>query len=111
MKEQQEKEMDWKQKRVVVTGGSGFLGSAVLDKLRAGGCQNIIVPRSSNYDLRDQGAVVRLYKDAQPQVVIHLAAVVGGIGANRANPGRFFYDNAIMGIQMIEYARQFGVEK
>src|SRR5499433_3478965 len=98
-------------KRVVVTGGAGFLGSAVLEKLRARGYENIIVPRSSNYDLRDQQAIIRLYKDAQPQVVIHLAAVVGGIGANRANPGRFFYDNAIMGIQMMEYARQFGVEK
>jgi GDP-L-fucose synthase len=97
--------------RVVVTGGSGFLGLAVVDKLRARGYQNIIVPRSSNYDLRDQQAIVRVYKDANPQVVIHLAAVVGGIGANRANPGRFFYDNAIMGIQMMEYARQYGVEK
>src|SRR5499427_4056227 len=98
-------------KRVVVTGGAGFLGSAVLEKLRARGYENIIVPRSSNYDLREQGAIIRLYKDAQPQVVIHLAAVVGGIGANQANPGRFFYDNAVMGIQMMEYARKFGVEK
>jgi len=103
--------MDWAQKRVVVTGGSGFLGSAVVDRLRARGYQNIIVPRSSKYDLRDQAAIGHLYKDAKPQVVIHLAAVVGGIGANRANPGRFFYDNAVMGIQMMEYARQFGVEK
>jgi GDP-L-fucose synthase len=99
------------QKRVVVTGGAGFLGSAVVERLRVRGYQNIIVPRSSNYDLRNQGAIVHLYKDAKPQVVIHLAAVVGGIGANRANPGRFFYDNAVMGIQMLEYARQFGVEK
>jgi len=98
-------------KRVVVTGGAGFLGSAVLEKLRARGYENIIVPRSSNYDLREQDAIIRLYKDAQPQVVIHLAAVVGGIGANRANPGHFFYANAIMGIQMMESARQFGVEK
>src|SRR5215469_2766551 len=103
--------MNWKQKRVVITGGSGFLGSAVVNKLRSRGCQNIIVPRSSNYDLREQDMIVRLYKDAQPEVVIHLAAVVGGIGANRANPGRFFYDNAIMGIQMMEYARQARVEK
>src|SRR5215813_13836617 len=103
--------MDLKNKQIVVTGGSGFLGSAVVKKLRARGHENIIVPRSSNYDLRNQEAIVRLYKDVQPQVVIHLAAVVGGIGANRANPGRFFYDNAIMGIQMMEYARQFGVEK
>jgi GDP-L-fucose synthase len=103
--------MSWKQKRVVVTGGSGFLGSAVVGKLRARGYQNIIVPRSSNYDLREQNMIDRLYKDANPQIVIHLAAVVGGIGANRANPGRFFYDNAVMGIQMMEYARRFGVEK
>src|SRR5262245_41179041 len=105
------KKMNWDQKPLVVTGGSGFLGSAVVQKLRARGYENIIVPRSSNYDLRDQEAIVRFYKDAEPQIVIHLAAVVGGIGANRANPARFFYDNAIMGIQMMEYARQFGVEK
>jgi GDP-L-fucose synthase len=98
-------------KRVVVTGGAGFLGSAVVNKLRARGYENIVVPRSNNYDLRHQEAIVRLHRDVKPQVVIHLAAVVGGIGANRANPGRFFYENAIMGIQMMEYARQFGVEK
>jgi GDP-L-fucose synthase len=103
--------MELKHKQIVVTGGSGFLGLAVVDTLRARGYENISVPRSSNYDLRDQKAIVRLYKDAKPQVVIHLAAVVGGIGANRANPGRFFYDNAIMGIQMMEYARRFSVEK
>jgi GDP-L-fucose synthase len=106
-----EKAMDWKKKRMVVTGGSGFLGSVVVDKLRACGYQNIIVPRSSNYDLRDQDMIVRFYKEAEPEVVIHLAAIVGGIGANRANPGRFFYDNAVMGIQMMEYARRFGVKK
>ena len=111
MKEKQEKEVGWKQKRVVVTGGSGFLGSSVVDKLRGHGYENIFVPRSKNHDLRDQKAIVQLYEDTRPKVVIHLAAVVGGIGANRANPGRFFYDNAIMGIQMMEYARQFGVEK
>jgi GDP-L-fucose synthase len=111
MKQEQEKLVGWQQKRVVVTGGSGFLGSSVVDKLRARGYQNIIVPRSKNYDLRDQKAIIQLYEDAQPQVVIHLAAVVGGIGANRANPGRFFYDNAVMGIQLMEYARQFGVDK
>ena len=101
----------WRDKKVVVTGGAGFLGSAVVDRLRTAGCENVFVPRSKNYDLRDQEAIKRLYKDARPQIVIHLAAAVGGIGANRLNPGRFFYDNAIMGIQMMEYARQSGVAK
>jgi GDP-L-fucose synthase len=87
------------------------LGSFVVERLQARGCRSITVPRSKQYDLRDRDAVLRLYDDARPQIVIHLAATVGGIGANRANPGRFFYDNAIMGIQMMEYARQFNVEK
>src|SRR6266550_666941 len=101
----------WRDKRVVVTGGAGFLGSAVVDRLRSTGCQNIFVPRSKEYDLRSLEMVKRLYTDARPEIVIHLAAVVGGIGANRASPGRFFYDNAIMGIQLMEYARQFGIDK
>lgn len=103
--------MDLTQARVLVTGGSGFLGSAVVNTLRGRGCRNVIVPRSKNYDLRDQQRILRLCQDAKPEVVIHLAAVVGGIGANGANPGAFFYDNAVMGIQMMEYARRFGVEK
>jgi GDP-L-fucose synthase len=100
-----------KQQPVVVTGGAGFLGSAVVRCLQSRGYGNLFVPRSKEYDLRDQAAITRLYHDFQPRVVIHLAAVVGGIGANRDNPGRFFYDNAIMGIQLMEYARQFGVAK
>ena len=103
--------MQWSGKRVVVTGGAGFLGSFVVEKLRARGCQNIFVPRSAEYDLREREQIMRLYAEAQPHVVIHLAAVVGGIGANQQNPGRFFYDNAIMGIELMECARQYGVEK
>ena len=103
--------MEGSDNRVVVTGGAGFLGSAVVQKLREHGYRDVFVPRSKDYDLREQQPIMRLYKETRPQIVIHLAAVVGGIGANRANPGRFFYDNAIMGIQMMEYARQFGVEK
>jgi GDP-L-fucose synthase len=97
--------------RILVTGGSGFLGTSVVANLRARGYQNIFVPQSSDYDLRDQQVVARLYQDSRPELVIHLAAVVGGIGANRSSPGQFFYDNAVMGIQMIEYARRFGVRK
>ncbi|MGQ0810069.1 MAG: GDP-L-fucose synthase family protein [Nitrospiraceae bacterium] len=103
--------MDWKEKRVVVTGGAGFLGSFLIEQLRQRGCREIIVPRSKTHDLRDRDAIMRLYKEAQPHLVIHLAAVVGGIGANRENPGRFFYDNAMMGIQLMEYGRQFGLQK
>jgi GDP-L-fucose synthase len=100
-----------KQQPLVVTGGAGFLGSAVVRTLQSRGYENVFVPRSKDYDLRDASAIVRLYQDIRPGVIIHLAAVVGGIGANRDNPGRFFYDNAIMGIQLMEYARQFEVEK
>ena len=101
----------WKNKRVTLTGGAGFLGSYVVEKLKERGCREVFIPEIEAYDLRDRDAIVRLYEDARPDIVIHLAAVVGGIGANRENPGKFFYDNAIMGIQLIEYARQFGVKK
>jgi GDP-L-fucose synthase len=100
-----------KQQPLVVTGGAGFLGSAVVRTLQSRGYENVFVPRSKDYDLRDASAIVRLCQDIRPGMIIHLAAVVGGIGANRDNPGRFFYDNAIMGIQLMEYARQFEVEK
>jgi GDP-L-fucose synthase len=101
----------WETRRVVVTGGHGFLGSFVVDKLRAAGVKEVVVPRSDKHDLRIQSDALRLYTDTRPDIVIHLAAVVGGIGANRNNPGRFFYDNAIMGLNVIEAARITEIEK
>ncbi|HRI38013.1 MAG TPA: GDP-L-fucose synthase [Nitrospira sp.] len=101
----------WSERRVVVTGGAGFLGSFVVDLLRVKGCREIIIPRSKDYDLVDMEAVQQLYSDAKPDLVIHLAARVGGIGANQANPGRFFYDNLMMGTQLIEVGRQRGLKK
>ncbi len=95
----------------MVTGGGGFLGQAVVRRLEAGGADSIFVPRSRDYDLRTSNGIERALADGPPQMVIHLAAVVGGIGANRENPGRFFYDNAVMGIQLMELARLSGVEK
>ncbi len=101
----------WPQERVVVTGGAGFLGSYVLEALRARGATDVFVPRSADYDLVDMEAVKRLYRDARPTLVLHLAARVGGIGANRDNPGKFFYDNLMMGAQLIEVGRQVGLKK
>jgi GDP-L-fucose synthase len=101
----------WETRRVVVTGGHGFLGSFVVDRLRAAGAKEVVVPRSEKHDLRIQTEALRLYSDTRPDIVIHLAAVVGGIGANRENPGRFFYDNAIMGLNVIEAARITGIKK
>lgn len=98
-------------KRVLVTGGAGFLGQLVCDGLRSQGPAEIIVPRSAEYDLTEQAAVRRLLDVARPDTIIHLAAVVGGIGANRENPGLFYYVNAIMGLMLMEEARRRGVGK
>jgi GDP-L-fucose synthase len=95
----------------MVTGGGGFLGQAVVRRLQAAGADSIFVPRSSECDLRTKDGIDRALADGRPHLVIHLAAVVGGIGANRENPGKFFYDNAIMGIQLMEQARLSGVDK
>lgn len=98
-------------KRIVVTGGAGFLGKAVCRQLQKEAPAAVVVPRSAEYDLRQQQDIQRLLHDSQAEIVFHLAAVVGGIGANRKYPGRFFYDNAMMGIQLMEECRKFGIEK
>ena len=103
--------LDWRSQRIVVTGGAGFLGSHVVDVLRRAGCASIVVPRSAETDLRDRASIRAVFDAARPTVVFHLAATVGGIGANRAEPGRFFYDNAVMGIEIVEAARLHGVAK
>jgi GDP-L-fucose synthase len=102
---------DLKLKRVTVTGGRGFVGSRVVAQLKDRGAANVTAVNSHDYDLTRQTEVARMYRDLRPQVVIHLAARVGGIGANRENPGRFFYENAAMGIEMMEQARLNDVEK
>jgi GDP-L-fucose synthase len=98
-------------KRIVVTGGGGFLGSHVVEKLTATGCQSIFVPRSAQYDLTQMADIVEMYGDARPEIVIHLAAKAGGIGYNREKPAELFYDNIMMGVQLMEQARLRGVEK
>lgn len=103
--------IDWARHGVMVTGGGGFLGKAVVARLREAGADEIFVPRSRDYDLRTQDGIRRALADGKPDLIIHLAAVVGGIGANQENPGRFFYENAIMGIQLLEQARLAGVAK
>ncbi len=103
--------VEWTETSVVVTGGAGFLGRVVCEKLRQRGCRRIGVPRRAEYDLTSERDVRRMYDDLAPDVVIHLAAEVGGIGANRMQPGRFFYANMAMGLLLIEQARLRGLQK
>jgi GDP-L-fucose synthase len=98
-------------KRIVVTGGAGFLGQAVCERLRALGAGEVLVPRRAQFDLTTEAAVERLYREMRPQVVMHLAAEVGGIGANMENPGRYFFANMAMALHLIEGARRHGVER
>ena len=101
----------FRDRRVVVTGGAGFLGSYVTEGLHKRGCKNILIPKIEDYDLVKINDIVRMYENMKPDIVIHLAAVVGGIGANREHPGEFFYKNLMMGVQLIEQARLRNIEK
>ena len=103
--------IDWPNARVLVTGGAGFVGGFVVERLRARGAKQIFVPRSAEYDLVEGDAVRRLLADTKPTLVLHLAAKVGGIGANRENPGRFFYENVMMGVQLLHESYRAGVPK
>src|SRR5262249_1423580 len=103
--------LDLGKKRITVTGGGGFLGSHVVEQLEAAGTRELFVPRKNDFDLTRADAIERLFRQQRPESLIQAAAVVGGIGANRTHPGSFFYENAIMGVQLIETARRYGTEK
>ncbi len=106
-----ENEFNWADKRICVTGGAGFLGTHLIANLRSKGAKDIFIPTIEKYDLTDRDAIARLLEDSNPDVIIHLAAHVGGIGANREHPAEFFYDNLMMGVQLLHQAYERGVEK
>jgi GDP-L-fucose synthase len=101
----------FEKKRIVITGGAGFLGSFVIEGLQKRGCKNILIPKIEDYNFVNLPDIIRMFDDMKPDIVIHLAAVVGGIGANRQHPGKFFYENLMMGVQLIEQARLRNIEK
>jgi GDP-L-fucose synthase len=101
----------WQTKKIIVTGGSGFLGSFVVEKLKARNAADVFVPRSSQYDLRSQDGIAKMLKDFDADMIIHLAALAGGIGANRARPAEFFYNNLMMGVPLLHQAWEKGIEK
>ena len=103
--------IDLSQKKICITGGAGFLGSHLVENMKKRGCRDIFIPHIEQYDLTVEADIIRMYEDARPDIVIHLAAVVGGIGANRKHPGSFYYKNLIMGAMLIERARIMGLEK
>ena len=110
MLNQSNSEKFWSNYRVCVTGGAGFLGSFVVEKLHQRGAKEIFVPRQKDYDLVEIDAIKQMLADSRPDIVIHLAANVGGIGANRNRPAEFFYNNLMMGVPLLHQAWQFGIE-
>ncbi|MCL4729564.1 MAG: NAD-dependent epimerase/dehydratase family protein, partial [Planctomycetes bacterium] len=103
--------IDLTRERILVTGGSGFVGRQLCEQLRERGCRNLFTPRSADYDLVDRAAMARMLAAFKPSIIIHLAAKVGGIGANRENPGLYFHDNLVMGVNLIEESRKTGLKK
>src|SRR2546425_6966814 len=101
----------WPTQRVLITGGNGFLGTHVVARVRERSSEAVFAPTKREYDLRDHDAIIRLYRDTRPTLIIHLAAVVGGIGANRERPGEFFYENLMMGTQLFHEAWKAGIPK